>query len=51
MAKTKSSRPRKILCSTYVIPDIKDKFYKKCYDNGFSPAAQLRRFVYEYINN
>ncbi len=51
MSKYKRNKPRKELCSTYIAPSIKQKFYDKCDENGFTPAEQLRRFVYEYINN
>ena len=47
---TKTGKARKLVCSTYLPPDVKEKFYEKCNAKGFTPAEQLRRFVYEYIN-
>lgn len=50
MTRPRSNKPRKIVCSTYLIPSIKQKFYDKCEEQGLSPSETLRRFVYEYID-
>lgn len=51
MTREKTKKKRKLVCSTYLPPDIRKEFYAKCDQGGFTPAEQLRRFVYDYLNN